>query len=145
MKYARTKQNQFVSRDARDRANLVEAARRALPINTYLLMLNHAALTGDLPVVDTVTGQLTSQTEKISNDSRLELAKYLVNKCLPDLQRVTPAEDDGLKDAESNKKLTSDDVQALDSDMLRALITANDGVQQAERTESAEHNPQRAG
>lgn len=114
---------QYTSKDARDRAALIEAARRALPIGTYLQMLNHAALTGDLPVVDTVTGQLTSQTEKISSDQRLDITRFLINKALPDLIRVEPAQDDGLKDA-SSENLSPDDLSKLPTDSIRALIEA---------------------
>lgn len=127
MRYPAGKFKPYTSRDARERANLVEAARRALPVNTYLAMLNHAALTGELPIVDTMTGQLTSQTEKISLDQRLDLARFLIDKSMPNLIRIEPPTDDGLKDV-GTQSLTQDDVATLPSDMLKALIAANSHI-----------------
>lgn len=113
----------YTSKDARDRAAYLEQARRALPIGTYLQMLNHAALTGELPTVDTLTGSLTNQTEKISTDQRLDITRFLINKALPDLIRVEPPQDDGLKDA-SSQTVSADDLRNLPTDSIRALIEA---------------------
>lgn len=122
----RTRQNTlrpYTSAVARDRAAFVESARRAIPIGTYLQMLNHAVLTGEMPIADPMTGQLTSQTDKITTDQRMDLAKYLINKALPDLIRVEPAGDDGLKDA-STDNIGADDLSKLPTDSIRALIEA---------------------
>jgi hypothetical protein len=123
MRYKTNQLSRYSSRDARERAAFLETARRAIPVNVYLSMLNHAVLTGDLPVVDTQTGQLTNTTEKISSDQRLELARYLINKALPDLQRIEPTADDGLKDATATN-ISLDDIATLPSDSLKALIEA---------------------
>ena len=129
MKYPKAITRPYTSAQARDRAALVEAARRAIPINTYLKMLNHVILTGEYPKVDPLTGDFTGQFDQVSTDQRIETTKYLLDMAVPQLQRVTPAEDDGLKHATVNgKSLTADDVTSLDSNMLRALLAANDAA-----------------
>lgn len=114
---------QYTSKDARDRAAFIEQCRRGIPIGSYIAMLNHAALTGEMPTVDTTTGAITNQTEKISVDQRLDITRFLINKAMPDLIRAEPAQDDGLKDA-SMDSVSADDLSKLPTDSIRALIEA---------------------
>ena len=123
MRYKAQALRTYTSKESRERAAFVESARRALPVGTYLAMLNHAALTGELPVVDVATGQLTSKTEQISTDQRLDIARYLIDKAVPNLIRVEPAGDDGLKDANAGN-MSAEDIANLPSDSLQALIIA---------------------
>ena len=65
---------------------LNEAARRSLPVARYLMMLDMAARTGQMPVVDEL-GKFTGEAHELKPEQRIDLAKYLINKVLPDLPK----------------------------------------------------------
>jgi hypothetical protein len=67
-----------------------EQIRSQLDLATYVRILHEAALTGQVPVFN-VDGTPTGRFDAIDISARIEVARYLVNKGMPDIARVEPA------------------------------------------------------
>lgn len=125
----------YTSLEERARAQVVERARRSIPVNTYLAMLNTAALTGKIPEIDPKTGQPTGNEEPIAVSQRLEIAQFLLDKAIPSLKRIEPPATDGVEDAAASGDLKPAEVEALPTDKLRAVIAT------ARAFDVAQHSP----
>jgi hypothetical protein len=127
----------YTSLEARARAETVERARRSIPVNTYLAMLNTAALTGKIPEIDPKTGQPTGREEPIAVSQRLEIAQFLLDKAIPSLKRVEPVTPDDLPGAAEDGAIGVVEVEALPSDKLRAVIATAKAFDAAQHSSAA--------
>lgn len=102
---------------------LAEEARANLPIATYLFLLDQAARTGYLPVVDENGRPVKDESgapiaDKLEARERMDIAKYLINKTLPDVPKEvyhTVTANQQVQDVELEK------LPNLSTDALRAI------------------------
>ena len=95
-------------RSTRDAIRHAENVRNALPLNTYIMLLHQAAVSGKMPVLDAHGRAINGAVTNLSGKQRVELVQYLVNKVMPDRpdqtvhlhHNVTPREVDILKMSE---------------------------------------------
>lgn len=66
---------------------LLTEMRAALSPGTYILLLHQAATTGRMPILDE-DGRPTAEFSALDTQQRIETAKYLVNKIVPDAPRI---------------------------------------------------------
>lgn len=86
-----------------------EEIRRKLPVEEYTRLLHVALTTGYMPVFN-LDGSMTDQCTPIDSKTRVDLAKYLTDKCMP-----TP------KPAAEQPALPALDLIAERSTILRSL------------------------
>lgn len=96
---------------------IAEEARRNLPVAHYLFMLDMAARTGLMPILDD-RGKPTGVNQELNTLQRIDIAKYLINKVLPEVPKevyhvVSPTEANAIP-------LTK--ISHASSDALRALV-----------------------
>jgi hypothetical protein len=134
--------NTYVTKVVRDRTDVIEAARRSIPINTYLAMLNTAALTGKIPTIDPVTGQPTGHLDDVCMRDRLDIAQFLVDKVMPSYKRVEPTADDGgLTAAAQDGAIAKDAVEELDTPQLRAVLATARSYDDADTSATSAASP----
>lgn len=75
-----------IKHNANSHVMLAEEARRNLPIGVYLMMLDEAARTGVMPIVGR-DGKPTGEAQELKPEQRIDLAKFLINKILPDVPK----------------------------------------------------------
>ncbi len=99
-------------------ALLREEIRNAIPVAKYIQLLHEALATGRIPNIDPHTGKPLGTWSEIPTRDRIDIAKYLINKALPD--RPEPA-----AQAVTGRDLlsmTSEQVKSLSSLQLAQII-----------------------
>lgn len=98
-----------------------ENLRASLPLAQYLALLNHAAITGELPQL-TKDGDPTGLTTPIAPTERMRLLQYLVDKAMPAPSAPTQAPTDP---AAMLRDLTPEQVRNLTLSELQQLLTSS--------------------
>jgi hypothetical protein len=143
MRYSTKVTRRYLGQAARERAQQIEAARQGIPVNAYLRMLHVAACTGELPHYDPDTGALRGTADHIDPKERTNILLYLVDKALPNLQRVAPPPEENVTPQDLDT-LAPADVAAMTTDQLTALVVAGKDIRDAAYSSSAA-DPKRAG
>jgi len=91
----------------------------SLSPGTYIKLLHLAAITGQIPILNE-DGSPTGNFDVLDSQQRIDTAKYLLNKIVPDAPRIERHEI--VNDAE----LTEDTIQGLPTTELMRLVNAGE-------------------
>lgn len=97
-----------------------EAAKR-LPFTTYLNIINTGILTGVLPVLDH-QGNETGRVQELTSDQRIDLARFAINKFLPDAPKEI---EEAATRALDSVNARLEEVRALSDAELRQVLDAD--------------------
>jgi hypothetical protein len=114
-------------------ALIVEAARRRIPVNSYLAALHHAICTGLMPNMAPGTGEIDPTSgNQLSTDQRVEAIRFMLELAVPQLKRVSPPAVDSsaevvrdvAKDPSSTPTDVKQSIRLMSTEQLRdAIIT----------------------
>lgn len=105
-----------------------EEARRNLPVHLYLLMLDQAARTGVMPILDD-KGKPTGEGSPLDTKERMDVAKYLIDKVLPDVPKEVYHIGAPASEADA---LPIDKLEGASADQLRRIANGTMAVTDAE-------------
>jgi hypothetical protein len=98
-------------------ASNVAALKAMLPAASYLHLLHQGVMTGFLPRFDP-EGKPTGQFDNLAPKDRVDMARYLLDKIVPDAPKElalvnAPASDDALTDPTVLRHLSSDELRRI--------------------------------
>lgn len=101
-----------------------------LPTHAYLRLLHQGAMTGFLPRFST-DGKPTGQFDNLSPTDRVAIARYLVDKVVPDAPKEV-----ALTTSPADGELSTTAMSRLSSDELRRLATMAPGEETPQPAEA---------
>lgn len=110
---------------------LLREMQACLTPGTYIKLLHDAALTGQMPIL-TSEGRPTGEFTPLDSQQRIETAKYLLNKIVPDAPRVDMDDPIDPKTVEVTdiKDMTSEELARLAAldipTVTRALVVTSE-------------------
>ena len=127
-----------IAKHAPRRASIAQV-RRSIPVEQYLVILHHAAITGEMPIIDPATGVQKRDADNnplydiLSTKDRMSVLQDLMDRAMPKVKAVEMAVNDQRSmvdftqaSEEELRQLASEDAEEEDplTQMLRTVSDA---------------------